>query len=882
MQKATTLSLTALALAIVLSAPALAAPPLIKYLPLETVYAAKDPVTIPTQDTPGSDTLDLPSFPKREGHVLCLRFEAFLRHPTPAGWNPYLGVTLNGKSLAKFTAFGEYRLLGRGDFCETTITSGKGWWDSRSGMPVLLTFFGPGGDVLDERVISQRDEGYWYILDISDLANLIETGADDRIESEKPNKLTFVNTYTRKLSPGAKEYSPMVIRDIRIGYLPKAAVAELRPSTMLQFEPITSGPRLELDGAALAVSPTGGMQLRVGSDDYFICSEFSYPGEKIGYNTLRPDEAAGQPSWKPDVRRREDGSIELTAKAESYELTRIIKADGGKVRIFDTIANTSTEPTAVVVNHTLAAPRPFSQDDFRVGGTDREAIIGGLAQNPTLFVRQKDSSLGVLAEDNVLRRQLEVVRRGNSFSFAARHFGLKPGEEYCLEWTLYPSAGGEYFDFVNRVRRDWGVNFTIEGPFVFGDGEVIPGRKVGIYVFGPWFDYHHGGSQTWDSYRKEVEPMLKTLQKEQPDAVLMPLLETNLYTLVKTNIEGGEILPGSDRESGKYGYTLNEEQTAVLNAALGEWSDSVLRTADGRLVVDTYYPGYKSNKENLFNLMLYLRNGNYRHRHFIRQIDYLMDDIGFTGIYIDQFSLCGSYSRPDSFTYDQWDGRTVDIDESGRITRMFTDCNLAGAEARADIIRHILDKGGRVVINGHSTVRETRALAAFRFAEMDNDGVNPLPFMDGKPPIFYHQAMGHLCSPIILGLRPVRYGEDGKERWAEIITKGIITALRNGVLYYYYSSTIPADGPGAGEYGPLNHCFPFTPVKLHEGWLVGRERTITCVSGVYQWAQTRKPTCVLFDLHGREKAGEFALKETAKGWEVTVKLEDWNEIAVIE
>ena len=192
---------------------------------------------------------------------------------------------------------------------------------------------------------------------------------------------------------------------------------------------------------------------------------------------------------------------------------------------------------------------------------------------------------------------------------------------------------------------------------------------------------------------RRSSPSCSTLKKEQPDAVLMPLLETNLYTLVKTTIKGGEILPGSDRKSGKYGYHPRAtSKPSVLEAALGDWSDSVLRTADGRLVVDTYYPGsIRATRENLLNLMLYLRKGNHRHRHFIKQIDYLMDDIGFTGIYIDQFSLCGRYSRPDSFTYDRWDGRTVDIDESGRITRMFTDCNLAGAEARADIIKHILD-----------------------------------------------------------------------------------------------------------------------------------------------------------------------------------------------
>jgi len=881
MRRATAITWMSLTLGVTVAVRAEAALPLIKDLPLARVYTAKEAITIPTQDKPASYSLQLPSFPKREDSVLCLRFEAFLQHPTPGGWNPYLGVTINGKQLAKYTSFGEYRLLKRGDFCKTTIEADKGWWSTNAGMPVLLTFFGPGGDVLDKRVISQRDEGYWYILDISDAAHFIELGADDRTESDEPNKLTFVNTFARWMAPNSEHHSPMVVREIQIGYLPKAMVAKTRAAAMLNFEPITSGPQLTLDGASLRVSPQGGMQVRVGKDDYFICSAFSYPGANIGYNNLQPHKAGGQTSWKPEVRRQGDGSIVLTAQAKRYALRRAIKAEASKLKLYDTITNTSAEPIAVVVDHTITAARSFRQSDYRVAGTDREAIIGGLAQNPTLFVRQEGSSLGVLAEDNVLRRQLEVVRRGNSFSFASHHFGLKPREEYCLEWTLYPSASRDYFDFINQIRRDWDVNFTIRGPFVFSD-KAIPQRKADIYVFGPWLDYAHNGPQSWESYRKDITPKLAALRKEQPHAVLMPLLETNLYTLVKSRIPGGEILPGSDRQKGRYGYKLNQKQSEVLQAALGEWTDSVLRTAKGCIVVDTYYPGSQRSRDDLFNIMLYLEQGNKRHRHFIKQIDYLMDEIGFNGIYIDQFSLCGSYGRPDAFTYDKWDGRTVDIDDCGKITRMFTDCNLVGASARADIIKHILGKGGQVVINGQSTVRETRSLAAFRFQEMDNDGVNPLTFINGKPPIYLWQAKGHLGSPIILGLRPVRYGKEGKRRWAEIITKGIITALRNGELYYYYASSIPSSGSGAGEYGPTNHMFPFTPLELHEGWLLGRERTITCLSGVYQWAETRKPQCLLFDLHGRAKPGDFTLTRAGSGWQVTLKLDDWNEIAVIE
>lgn len=362
----------------------------------------------------------------------------------------------------------------------------------------------------------------------------------------------------------------------------------------------------------------------------------------------------------------------------------------------------------------------------------------------------------------------------------------------------------------------------------------------------------------------------------------MPKIETNLYTMRKDRIPGGDILPGSDRKTGRYGFILNQQQSAVLDKGLDSWADSVIRTNDGRIVVDTYYPGYLATKGNLFNLLLYLEEGNQRHRHFIKQVDYLMDEVGFTGIYIDQFSMGGSFSRLDRCTYHKWDGHAVDLDKQGRIHRKFTDCNLVGATARADILKHILAKGGQVVINGQPTVRETQNIPVFRFQEMDNDGVNPLTFMDQKPPLCYWQARGHLASPIILGLRPVRYGKPGKDRWAECITKGVITALRNGVLYYYYTSTIPESGPGAGEYGPCNYMFPFTPVELHAGWLIGKERTITCLSGTYRRNGPAEPKCLLFDLKGREKAGRFRLSREGEGWAVEVTLNDWNEIAIIQ
>ncbi|MDO9591642.1 MAG: hypothetical protein Q7I98_00425, partial [Erysipelotrichaceae bacterium] len=85
-----------------------------------------------------------------------------------------------------------------------------------------------------------------------------------------------------------------------------------------------------------------------------------------------------------------------------------------------------------------------------------------------------------------------------------------------------------------------------------------------------------------------------------------------------------------------------------------------------------------------------------------------------------------------------------------------------------------------------------------------------------------------------------------------------------------------------GEYGPVNHMFPITPVRLFEGGIVGKERTITCVSGTYMWNHERPPQIFLFDEVGRQKKHNLKPEKTGADWKVVIELRDWQEIAVIE
>ncbi|KKK64265.1 hypothetical protein LCGC14_2985980, partial [marine sediment metagenome] len=135
-------------------------------------------------------------------------------------------------------------------------------------------------------------------------------------------------------------------------------------------------------------------------------------------------------------------------------------------------------------------------------------------------------------------------------------------------------------------------------------------------------------------------------------------------------------------------------------------------------------------------------------------------------------------------------------------------------------------------------------------------------------------------SPIALGLSD---GKKGLQDTAQRTIKGVIGYLRHGLLYYHYHiKPIPVTGPGSGKNGPINHMFPITPVSLNEGWIEGKERTITCISGDYNWKNEREPKILLFDLNGRQLDHQFKSVRTEDGWRVKIDLKDWAQIAVIE
>lgn len=841
--------------------------------------------TLDCADEPVFVTVEFPAVEPKLGFGAVLKFNARIVTPTHGGWNPYMTFRLNGQPLDRRTKTGSARLLRRGSTMETSGHHGhQSWWRTSSDGVALMTFFAPKGtEELDGRVKNSREEGFNYWLDVSDQVHYKQMGADGRTESDTPNRLEIGLILTRKISKG-KTLS-LDVAGLELLYLPKDKIAALAGSKRKTLQPNEPVARIDADGFSLHVEKTGGMEVQVAETVFFFESLYSRPAEgAMKFNRLGVGSLEG---WTPTIQQPDNSTILLSAEGENLRLERTFKLAQNRIDVTDSLSTLSDtdDATRWFVEMSLNG----ETSDRRLAG-QKNADDAGMhaAANPTAFLADKNAAVGLVGEDTVTRSLLALEAFDSGARFGSRALGLVAGKTVTLHWSIYPQISGDYYDFINRLRSDWGVNRTIPGPMIFRIDPNLArfGCRAKIACVPPWHRYADGAQLSDEEFAERVRKKIDEARRLFPGIQLLGMIETNLVPFDASDPVWADHLPLSfgDRSSPKsrYGIFISDEATKMLDDALEvrgiHLSDSLMRNEQGRAMVDSYYI---YGKIPAVNLMVQPEIGNHRFETFFEQIDFLLDTCGFDGIYIDQFQP----SVRDGFRDDRWDGYTVELAPDGRIARKRYSYLITGATAREAILRHITDRGAPVLTNGQPTSREERDTGVLAFQEMENDPIDPLRYLDGKPPEFAWEVRSHLGCPIALGLRPVRFqsASDSPTLWPEIIVKGMITALRNGVLYYYYGTDMVPKGqePPDDCYEIANLMFPFTPRELHEGWLYGQERLITAVSGSYTVHGDQPPDVYRFNRRGVPVTENLPTVSGEPGrWTVEVALDDWNEIAI--
>ena len=530
----------------------------------------------------------------------------------------------------------------------------------------------------------------------------------------------------------------------------------------------------------------GGFAIVAGGQRAVVRSAFSWPN--VGWNRL--DAEAGdqeEPGWQPSTRPRDDGGHEVRAASSSYELERTVVPLADHVEVADRIVNTSGADLHVSVRHGIAL-EGLPEPHVWLHGTELLMPQGNFrgGDNPSALVSAGGWGFGVLAEDDVLRAQCsQIADRELAEAGLLDHFFMIPaGEEYTLSWSVYVVPGGDYFDFVNAVRRNWGTNFTVPGPFAFAphplrQEEFIPDLAAWLDLTGATIVSQQipcdEGNVLYHGLAFLQAPHEQQRLKAQADVMreLRPGVQVVCYVdIYITSLDDAPANYADARQLGPDGEHL--------------------KYPGGSYASDMWQ--FVPTTENTYG------------RAMAGYFDLCLDELGYDGIYWDQVSHSGRY-----VAYGMFDGHSAMPDISTMtVTERVALVPLICQDYQLRQAHRVLD-AGKVLIGNSQPETATMTQVHFpRFVE----AWHPSRLVDA-----------HLYCPLGLGSPDRVQSEDQ-------VAANIRDNLMWGGLWYWYVGwwNVQLTHPHITA-----HMFPFTPIELHAGYLIGEERILTAKSGLFGW-----------------------------------------------
>jgi hypothetical protein len=493
------------------------------------------------------------------------------------------------------------------------------------------------------------------------------------------------------------------------------------------------------------------------------------------------------------------------------------------VEVRDTIANETSGIIGLRIRHAVEATPPFHLGGRRdLAGTDTYD-----PWNPTVFTATSNGGIGLVAEDDVLRQQLHVDHAASDRTVGLRTdmLCLAPGDHVTLVWSIYPTSTADYWDFINAVRRDWNVNQTVPGSYIWFTPDsvldlspadlrvALERRRVAIAsMWGGWVDPHRPErppiigfgtgvlSDTFADYRTRIRAAVAKLKAARPE------LKVLLYF---------------------------DAQRDTLPDATTRYADSLLHGAGGAVERTDWHGAFSPTwgmvptTSNTFGRAL-------------REVAHAMRALGADGLYWDEMDGI-DYSRP-RLTTAPWDGRSCMLTERGEVAAKVGLVNLLSEDAKLEYASE-----GLVLGNMPPTTRRFQDRADLRMVEAQHNDM--------------WGSFAHLTTP--LGYLSARVD------WPTMVRK-----IDEGVL--------PVDARLDDQQDLNARLFPFTPEYLQPGTLRGRERIITTRTATHGWTTGEGSVRAFrYDTTGKEHEAAWPVKHEAGGTFIDVVLAP-GEVAVIE
>ncbi|MBU0477656.1 carbohydrate binding domain-containing protein [bacterium] len=745
-----------------------------------------------------------------------------INHPKTIGWNPYAAIYVNGVQLDYLADRKNKRLINK-DFDVIHSYWGKMQWQS-SNRRWHIVFSPDYKEALDDFEINKEDV-FKYVFDISDL-----------VSSNTENKVAIRAIGSLKGKFINEGFEPdLMVKSIRI-LVDKEEISSLKKKEKTAQKTYITMKDIPDPEFKIIIDKNGLIKLIGDKFSFPVESFFSIPESK--WCSFSTEDAK---NWEVTVKKDSHKEYTITAENKYYTLERKVFIKKQRVDVFDKLKNTTSSLVGIKIRHEIDTENLEKNkiDEIYLAGdscpTVREKKTG---RNPSTFLAdyKNNKGIGIIANDDVFRIQNIQYYNKERTGIKTDNFALSPGKTYTLEWAIYPVMSSDYFDFINTVRIDWNVNFTIDGGLCTGLNmaymsenkeawahQTLTNMALKYRILASWYN-------SW------LNPKLKGSQVTgHHGSSAMEDEQKDLQEFAK------EVFTASK----KYAPSLKRLQ--YLHVQITAEKNAEEKYKDSLLVDEKENHLYYSHKK--YQLFVPTLENSYGKKLF-ELVNWYFDNFDIDGIYNDE--IC--YSKT-PITYNMWDGYSVVMDEdTHKVKRKIGFVNLVKLPFHTKLFNYILKEKKKILIGNFAP--ESRTMTNIHFTRFEETWDHSWAYYL------------HLYTPVTLG--------DMLEFSPDECAKDIREVLKRGNLYYYYHLSTPY--PTITTY-----MFPFTPVQIHSGWMLGEERILTVYSGDYGWTGEDVLAEVhVYDETGREAKDTSYTLFTSKGTRIRLNLKEDYMAAVVK
>ncbi|MBE6379894.1 MAG: hypothetical protein E7047_03085 [Lentisphaerae bacterium] len=483
--------------------------------------------------------------------------------------------------------------------------------------------------------------------------------------------------------------------------------------------------------------------------------------------------------------------------------TRTVEAGESYILVRDKFVNRSNAMAAILQRHTLETSDGFKK--IYIGGNEFPTRFNAECNtdsNPTIIGVSDQYSVGMLPWCDALSVHCTGAVFNGKAQMADYQFALGANAEYTVEFIIVPWNKGDYFSWINQARRILDVNMPIT---------LLPGLWIG-----------DAATRYSDSRQKlmidntglNAVIQSNNCQRNEQNVGLRgnDWINSSLhqYHVMRKILD--KFYPDKSVKQLIYFHCFLD----TTQADIKKYNKDLIRLADGRTT--TY--GNSGGSEYLHGI---LPNEDGWAEVGEAWIDCIFDKVNADGIFWDEFVRSNiEYA----YNEDLWDGVSADVNRNnGVIVRKKSSVTLLSLAWRMKMVEKIRARGKALIINGAPTthtLRTQKIQTLFETGQLSS------------------LNKGHLACPVSLGDHLTE--KSFTEAW-----RGILSALDFGSLYCYYytNKTHPTKHEAITKW-----MYPFTPVELHKGYLIGEERIITKLSGLFGWGDNSDFEALVFDRNG--------------------------------